>query len=102
MRQFLVINSHFEAKLIFLSSKIGRFGPESGYLRLFSRLTQYATFGTVQTHAKIFPIDVPLGGGPNPATSRQFLAKNRHLEAKLVFLTLPTLMIITLETLLDI
>ena len=33
---------------------------------------------------------------------RQFLAKNRHLEAKLVFLTLPTLMIITLETLLDI
>ena len=33
---------------------------------------------------------------------RQFLAKNRHFEAKLVFLTLRTLMIITLETLLDI
>ena len=45
------------------------FWAQSGNLRLFSILTQYATFGTVETHAKISPIDVPLGGGPNRSTS---------------------------------
>ena len=50
-------------------SKIGRFGPKVDIGGLFSILTQYATFGTVETHAKISPIDVPLGGGPNRSTS---------------------------------